>query len=131
MLNVCRESGFAAITRVPLAMGFLSGKFAPDSTLAPDDIRSKPPEWLRYFDEGGRASTEWLERLDAIKEILSSNGRSLVQGALAWIWGRDAQTVPIPGVRTQAQVEENVGAVEFGPLEPGRMTEIDEILGRS
>ncbi len=131
MLEVSRQNDLAAITRVPLAMGFLSGKFTPDTTLAPNDIRSKPPEWLRYFDDGGRASPEWLVRLDAIKEILTSNERTLVQGALAWIWARDGHTVPIPGVRSQAQVEENVGAIDFGPLEPGQMAEIDQILGRS
>jgi len=53
-----------------------------------------------------------------------------VQGALAWIWGRSEKTIPIPGFKTIAQVEENAGAMELGPLTPDQMREIDSILGR-
>jgi aryl-alcohol dehydrogenase-like predicted oxidoreductase len=38
--------------------------------------------------------------------------------------------VPIPGFWTVAQVEENAKAMEFGPLTPDQMAEIDRILGR-
>jgi aryl-alcohol dehydrogenase-like predicted oxidoreductase len=38
--------------------------------------------------------------------------------------------VPIPGFRTVAQVEENAKAMEFGPLTPDQMAEIDRILER-
>jgi aryl-alcohol dehydrogenase-like predicted oxidoreductase len=38
--------------------------------------------------------------------------------------------VPIPGFKTAAQVEENLGAVRFGPLPAGHLGRIDEILGR-
>ena len=76
---------------------------------------------------GGQA---WLDALGSIREILASDGRTLAQGALAWIWGRSPNTVPIPGFRTVAQVEENAKAMEFGPLTPTQMAEIDRILGR-
>ena len=39
----------------------------------------------------------WLEKIDQIREILTSGGRTLAQGALAWIWGRSERTIPIPG----------------------------------
>jgi aryl-alcohol dehydrogenase-like predicted oxidoreductase len=39
-------------------------------------------------------------------------------------------TVPIPGFKTVAQVEENAGALRFGPLSAAQMARIDEILGR-
>ena len=122
---------FAGIVRLPLAMGFLSGKFTSESHLPKDDIRSHPPVWLRYFNEGGGAAPEWTERLASIKEVLTSGGRTLAQGALAWVWGRSERTIPIPGVRTAAQAEENIGAIEFGPLEPDQMREIDGLLERS
>jgi len=44
--------------------------------------------------------------------------------------GSKPNTVPIPGFRTVVQVEENVRAIEFGPLTPAQMAEIDRILGR-
>jgi aryl-alcohol dehydrogenase-like predicted oxidoreductase len=111
-------------------MGFLTGKYSPTSQLPMDDIRSKPPAWLRYFKEGGSASQEWFSTLDGIKEILTSKGRTLAQGALAWIWARSGDAIPIPGVRTVHQVEENVGAIEFGPLTSDQMAEISRLLGR-
>ena len=131
MLEVCDTYGYAGIVRQPLAMGFLSGKFTPQSRLPDDDIRSSPPAWLRYFDDGGSAVPEWNERLDSIKAILTSGGRTLAQGALAWVWGRSERTISIPGVRTVGQVEDNLGAIDLGPLEPDHMQEIDGILERS
>lgn len=130
LLAVCREHDLASINRVPLAMGFLSGKYGSDSRLAADDIRSQPPQWLGFFEAGGQASATWLAKLDSLREILTSEGRSLVQGALAWIWARDARTLPIPGCRTEAQVMENAGAIALGALAPDQMREIDRILGR-
>jgi aryl-alcohol dehydrogenase-like predicted oxidoreductase len=128
MVGTCEAHGFAGIIRLPLAMGFLTGKYKPESRLPGDDIRSKPPAWLRYFKDGGRASPEWCVALDGVRDILTSNGRTLAQGALAWIWGRSACTIPIPGVRTIAQVDENFGAIEHGPLAPDQMAEISALL---
>ena len=130
MLEVCDNHRLAGIVRQPLAMGFLSGKFASTARLPEDDIRSRPPAWLRYFEAGGHPAPEWTERLNDIREILKSGGRTLAQGALAWIWARSDLTIPIPGVRTAAQVRENLGAIEFGPLEPGQMSEIETLAGR-
>ena len=36
----------------------------------------------------------------------------------------------IPGFRTVAQIQENAAALQFGPLTPEQMQEIDAILGR-
>jgi len=130
MLDVCDTHDLAGIIRVPLAMGFLTGKFTTARRLPRDDIRSHPPAWLRYFEDGGQPAPAWTKRLDSIKEILTTSGRTLAQGALAWVWGRSDRTIPIPGVRTAAQVRENLGAIEFGPLDPDQMREIDRLLDR-
>ncbi len=66
----------------------------------------------------------------AIREVLTSSGRTLAQGALAWIWARSEKTVPIPGFKTVKQVGENCRAMEFGPLTPEQMKEIDRLLAR-
>jgi aryl-alcohol dehydrogenase-like predicted oxidoreductase len=71
-----------------------------------------------------------VKKLDSVREILTSNGRSIAQGALAWLWARSPKTIPIPGFRTVKQVEENSKAMEFGPLTPNQKAEIDRILGR-
>jgi aryl-alcohol dehydrogenase-like predicted oxidoreductase len=123
MLKLCEELNLASVNRSPLARGALSGKYAKGTAFAQNDVRND--EWSRdhFF-------SPTLAQLDAIREILTSNGRTLVQGALAWIWGRSEKTIPIPGFKTAAQVEENAKAMELGPLTLNQMQDIDALLGR-
>ena len=128
VLAVCEAHNLAAINRGPLAMGLLTGKYTPGTQPASDDVRGvNSPQWMKYF-QGGKPSAAWLAKMEAVREILTSNGRTLAQGALAWLWARSAQTIPIPGFRTEAQVEENCGAMHFGPLTAAQMAEIRQIL---
>ncbi|MGW0914042.1 aldo/keto reductase [Streptomyces sp. NPDC002784] len=129
MLALCAESNLASINRSPLAMGLLTGRRAAGQALDAGDIRSAPPAWLPGFSAEG-ADPGWLKRVDALREILTSGGRTLAQGALAWIWARSPHTVPIPGFRTVAQAEENAGALAQGPLTGEQLAEVDGILGR-
>ena len=87
------------------------------------------PEWLRFFS-GGVPTPEWARAVDSLREILTSDGRTLAQGALAWLWARSAITIPIPGFRTVAQAEENAHAMAFGPLNDQQMREVDTLLHR-
>ncbi|MEU0949744.1 aldo/keto reductase [Streptomyces canus] len=128
MLALCEESGLASINRSPLAMGLLAGKRQGPKDAG--DIRSRPPAWLQGFGDGASADPEWLARIDALKEILTSDGRTLAQGALGWIWARSPRTVPIPGFRSVAQAEQNAGAMEKGPLTADQLTEINRLLAR-
>jgi aryl-alcohol dehydrogenase-like predicted oxidoreductase len=128
MLELCENFDLASINRTPLAMGLLTGKFNSSSSLPANDIRGKEPEWMKYF-KGGKPNPEWLEKTRAVREILTSDERTLAQGALAWIWARSERTIPIPGFKNVKQVEENIGAMEFGPLNTDKMHAIDEILG--
>ncbi|HEY5159926.1 MAG TPA: aldo/keto reductase [Gaiellaceae bacterium] len=128
ILAICDEHDLASINRAPLAMGILSGKFGPDSKLPEDDVRGQlGPEWVQFFKDG-RPQAELLEKVDALREVLTSGGRTLVQGALAWIWGRSERTIPIPGFKSVKQAEENARALELGPLTPAQMNEVAEIL---
>lgn len=130
ILAVCDEFNLAAINRGPLAMGLLTGKYTPDRKLPEDDVRGpNAPDWMKYFKDG-QPNPEWLDKVNAVGEILRSEGRTLAQGAIAWLWARSDKNLPIPGFRTIAQIEENCGALAFGPLRPEQMREIDEILER-
>jgi aryl-alcohol dehydrogenase-like predicted oxidoreductase len=128
LLALCEEFDLASINRGPLGMGLLTGKFSPDSTFAADDQRTVA-QWHPGFHDG-KPTAEWLDKLAAIRDVLTTEGRTLAQGALAWIWARSPRTVPIPGFKTVAQVEENCGALDAGPLTADQLTEIDAILGR-
>ena len=128
LLGICAEHNLASVNRAPLAMGILSGKFGPDSKLPENDVRGQlGPEWVQFFKDG-RPLPELLEKVDALREVLTTGGRTLVQGALAWIWGRSERTIPIPGFKTVKQAEENVRALEFGPLGAAEMRQVAEIL---
>ncbi|MBC9712461.1 aldo/keto reductase [Streptomyces sp. TRM66268-LWL] len=130
LLALCEELQLASVNRSPLAMGLLTGKYADGATPGAGDIRGAAPEWLPGFKEGGAPDEEWLARVEAVREILTSGGRTLAQGALAWLWARSPRTIPIPGFRTVAQVEQNAGALAHGPLTPGQLVEVERILAR-
>jgi aryl-alcohol dehydrogenase-like predicted oxidoreductase len=122
MLDVCETFDLASIIRGPLARGMLTGKYTLDAQFPENDVRSRERfrGWLI-------PATEALEK---IGDILTSEGRTLAQGALAWVWACSARTIPIPGIRTVAQAEENAKAMAFGPLTAEQMEEIDRLLGR-
>jgi aryl-alcohol dehydrogenase-like predicted oxidoreductase len=123
ILALCESQNLASVNRSPLARGALTGKYGPGVTFAQDDVRREQWSVDRFF-----APT--IEKLDALREILTSDGRTLTQGALAWIWTRSEKTLPIPGFRSVAQVEENAGAMAFGKLGAQQMQAIDALLER-
>ena len=130
MIATCEKHGLASVNRGPLARGLLTGKYTADSRLPADDLRSRNFPWMRHFVDG-RPNPESLAKLDAVREILRSDGRSVGQGALAWLWARSDCTIPIPGFKTVQQVEDNAGALAHGPLTPSQLTEIETMLGQA
>lgn len=131
IIEVCEQFNLAAINRGPLAMGLLTGKYTASTTLPDEDVRGKfAPDWMKYFKDG-KPNPEWVSMIDAVKEILTSNGRTIAQGALAWLWARSDKTLPIPGFKTVKQVEQNAQAMEFGPLTTDQVHEIDQLLNRA
>lgn len=123
MIALCEQMNLASINRTPLARGALTGKYSRDTVFAANDVRTDP--WAR-----DNILSPAFEHLNDLRDILTSGGRTLAQGALAWIWARSSSTVPIPGIRTTAQLHENAGALKFGPLTNEQMRQISELLGR-
>jgi aryl-alcohol dehydrogenase-like predicted oxidoreductase len=52
----------------------------------------------------------------------------MVQGALAWNWARSEYMVPIPGFKNIKQVEDNIRALDFGPLTKKQVEEVINIV---
>jgi aryl-alcohol dehydrogenase-like predicted oxidoreductase len=121
MLALCEQLNLASVNRSPLARGALTGKYSKNTTFAENDVRRDPWSQETFFVPA-------LDKLDALRDILTSGGRTLTQGALAWIWARSEKTVPIPGIRTVAQAEENAGAMKFGPLTADQMRQVSDLL---
>lgn len=126
----CEKENLAAINRGPLAMGLLTGKYDKVGVSDQNDVRGpNSPDWMKYFVKG-KPSEEFLSKMAAIRDVLTADGRSLVQGALGWIWARSDNTIPIPGFKSVKQVRENAGALEKGPLTQDQVNEIDDLLDR-
>lgn len=128
MVALCEALNLGGINRGPLAMGLLTGKYQANTTISIDDVRGpKSPTWMKYFKDG-KPNQQWLAKAEAVREILASNGRTVVQGALAWLWTRSPKLIPIPGIRTVKQAEENCAAMQFGLLTNEQMQAIDRLL---
>jgi len=76
----------------------------------------------------GEPYTTAFRQIEALKEVLTSGGRSLVQGCLAWNWAQSDRTIPIPGFRSEKQVRENAEAMQFGPLTTEQVADVNRIF---
>jgi aryl-alcohol dehydrogenase-like predicted oxidoreductase len=121
----CEAHDLAVLARSPLAMGFLSGKYRSRDQLAPGDVRRETPYW-DYFTEAGMP--RWRQRLAEVREELCTGGRTLVQGALAYVWARSHRAVALGGIRTPAQAREQAGALAHGPLTSAQVARIDALV---
>ncbi len=100
------EEGVGIITWSPLAAGMLTGKITrehrpPESRLAQRDM----PFYRLYFNE--RA----FSIVDTLKEAATQMGCTPAQLALAWQLTKPEVTSVIIGVRSQAQLDDNLGAL--------------------
>ena len=121
IVSLCEANDLACVNKKPLASGILTGKFTADSTFPENDMRHaidfKDPQW---------AGT--LRMVDGLRDVLTSGGRTLAQGALAWVWARSDRTIPIPGARNEKQVRENAAAMAHGPLTSAEFEEANRVV---
>jgi aryl-alcohol dehydrogenase-like predicted oxidoreductase len=123
MRQVCAGFDLAGINKDPLNKGFLTGKFNSTSRFPDNDIRTgtdfSDPEIVKR-----------LKIVDEVRDIFTSKGRSMAQGALAYIWALDGRMVPIPGFKSVKQVKENAGAMQFGPLTEAQVKDVQTIVAK-
>jgi aryl-alcohol dehydrogenase-like predicted oxidoreductase len=127
VMAIAEREQLVSLSRLPLAMGLLTGKYRPGQKLRRDDVRANDADWMLFF-KNGEASPDYLMRLDAIRELLRSGGRTLAQGALGWILAKSPVALPVPGFTRPEQIEDNLGALDKGPLPAAVMAEIDAVL---
>jgi len=127
--QVAARHGLPQLIRSPLAMGVLTGKFARGAAFDRDDVRSATLDWMDYFKDG-KVNNEVIDKLAAVRELLTTGGRTLGQGALCWLLAKSDALIPVPGAKSVAQVRENAGALDLGPLPDAVMEEIEAVLDR-
>ena len=129
LLTQLGESGLIPLIRSPLAMGLLAGRIGRDTRFDPDDVRSSDSNWMAYF-KGGRPNRAHLDRIEKVRALITSGGRTLAQGAIGWLWALDPRVIPVPGMRTPDQVADLAGALEKGPLPQTVFDEIEDLMQR-
>ncbi len=117
MLAACRELGITFVAYSPLGRGFLAGNFRTLSELPKDDHRRPLP---RYQD----ANVEHNSRVaDLVRDAAQRKGCTPAQLALAWVLAQGEQIVTIPGVKTRAHLNQNLGALDI-TLSPAEQREL-------
>ena len=97
--EAARAAHEGEIAREPLANGFLAGKYRPDTVWEPGDIRARMP----------RPYVAQIVALgDRVKELAGQAGVSAAQLALRFVLDNEAISVVIVGMKTVAQVEDNL-----------------------
>lgn len=123
MLSLCDEHDLLAIVNGPLGKGLLTGKFDSATQFAEGDLRRQ-----RGWDVQEGALAKGRKVVEQLREILTSDGRTMAQAALGALWARSERCLPIPGFKTVAQVRENVGALEYGPLSHQQMDAVADVV---
>jgi len=99
LLKHCQEQGVTVIAYSPLAQGILSGKYTPEN----------PPNGPRRGRYGRRCLLAIQPLLRLLNQIGADYGaKTPAQVAINWTICKG--TVPIPGIKTVAQFEQNLGA---------------------
>jgi aryl-alcohol dehydrogenase-like predicted oxidoreductase len=101
---ICQQQNLGVLARVPLASGYLSGKYAPGATFPPGDVRAK---WKAADLDAKLAEVERIHREEVPANV------PMARWALAWCLKNPAVTSVIPGCKSVAQVEENALAAEL------------------
>lgn len=99
----CIEQDLGVLARVPLASGYLSGKYNPGATFS-DNVRKNHEQ--QEIDEK-------LKLVAKIKEQEVPEGVNMATWALAWCLQHPAVTTVIPGCKSPEQVEANAKAADL------------------
>ena len=118
LLPLAQEHNIGLIIREPLANGMLTGKYTASTTFGEGDMRTEwPPEYLAM-----------QARLAEKCRFLATPERTLTQAALRFVLDAPEVSVVIPGIKTVAQVVENLAASELPGLTEDEHTAIRELL---
>ena len=106
LFDVCQELKITYVAFSPLANGFLSGQFTPQSAFELGDYRSEMPQY---------------------QELSKKKNCTRAQLSMAWMLCKKDFIIPIPGSRKLKRLEENfqAGNIEMTEAE---IKEIESLL---
>jgi aryl-alcohol dehydrogenase-like predicted oxidoreductase len=106
------DQGMGTMVWSPLASGLLSGKYKPSQTGGTGDGRlallanSGNPGFAKFNDRNFAIVAE-------LEKVAREAGRSMAQVALNWVANRPGVATVILGATKLAQLEDNLGALDF------------------
>lgn len=105
VIPLCRELGIGFVAYSPMAGGLLSGKYSAQVEYKGDDIRRV----ISRYKPENVASNQPI--IDLVKRYAKEKQCTPAQISLAWVMKQEF-IVPIPGMRSDARITENLGATE-------------------
>lgn len=124
VIPLCQELGIAFLAFSPMASGFLSGDsnyVKPAETYRGDDVRRGITRYSAENVALNQPLLEMLHKISAEKRITPA------QLSLAWMLNKYDNVIPIPGMRKESRVRENLGAAKV-VLSAEEVTALDREL---
>lgn len=107
VIPLCQELGIAFLAFSPMASGFLSADpdyVKPAENYKGDDVRRVITRYTPENVASNRPLLDMLRKLSDQKKVTPA------QISLAWMLNKYPHVIPIPGMRTESRVRENLGA---------------------
>ncbi|TCU58117.1 aryl-alcohol dehydrogenase-like predicted oxidoreductase [Novosphingobium sp. PhB57] len=122
LIPMAREMGLGVSPWAPLGQGLLTGKYTR-ADLGGGDM-DKLGSRKAINAATGKLTARNLDIADRVVEIAGELGCTPAQLALAWTLTHPAVASPVVGVRTPAQLEDNLGALAL-EISPEQLARLD------
>ncbi len=103
VLDTCRRLGIGFVAYSPLGRGFLTSEASVSRDEA-GDFRSGSPRF------SGEAREKNLVLVSNLETIATAKGITVAQLALAWVFAKGDDIVPIPGTKRRRWLRDNIAA---------------------
>ena len=104
LFPTCQQKNIGVLARVPLASGFLSGKYKPGDRFPENDVRTK---WQSKNMDDRLAEVQKIQQTEVPPNV------PIAQWALAWCLQNPAVQAVIPGCKSPDQLEQNAAAANL------------------
>ncbi len=113
IVAACQDAGMGLMPWSPLGGGWLSGKYKRDQMpKGATRLGENPKRGMEAYEARNAQERTWAV-IGAVEDLAKARGASMAQVALAWVAAQPAVTSVILGVRTRAQLADNLGAADL------------------
>lgn len=124
LIPLCQREGVGMLAWSPLAGGWLSGKYRRSESIPKDSRAGRNDRWDDTAEQ--RGNEQAYDIIEVLHEIAAEVDSSVSQVSLNWIRQKSKGVIPLIGARTQAQLEENLAAIQW-ELDEGQLKRLDEV----